>query len=222
MEKLILSRIQQSRVLTVGHRLGTLLVLCLVTALTLGTPHTTVATEDSGFPPPPLRPDELLREGIDRLTDFLSTSDNLNPNTIHSFLNKEIAPYFDFAYMARWAAGSLHRRLSETQRQAMVEHLRTTFLSALARNLGSFAEPPPHIDISAPVRGRSENEIAVYAKVKWTQGFTIRLEFRFYSSPNGWKIFDVAANGASAVGYYRRYYTEQLRRHGPKFLLSVQ
>ena len=130
------------------------------------------------------------------------------------------APYFDFAYMARWAAGPLHRRMSDKQRSALSEHLRTTFLSALARNLGSFAQPPPAINISAPPRGRSENEIAVYAKVKWTEGFTIQLEFRFYWSPDGWKIFDVAANGASAVGYYRRYYSEQLRRHGPGSLLS--
>ena len=183
-------------------------------------PVSSNASEDTDFPPPPLRPDELLREGIDRLTDFLSTTDNLSPKAIHSFLNSDIAAYFDFAYMARWAAGPLHRRMTDTQKLALSAHLRTTFLSALARNLGSFADPPPNIDISAPARGRSDKEIAVYAMVKWIEGFTIRLEFRFYWSPNGWKIFDVAANGASAVGYYRRYYSEQLRRHGPDALLG--
>ena len=175
---------------------------------------------DDNFPPAPMRPDELLREGIDRLTTFLSTNDSLSPDAILAFLEKDIAPYFDFGYMARWAAGPLHRRMSEEQQSALKGHLRGMFLSALARNLGSYAQPPPSIEVSAPVRGRSDNEIAVFANVKLAAGLTIRLEFRFYWSPDGWKIFDVAANGASAVGYYRRYYPEQLRRHGPDSLLE--
>lgn len=208
--------------ITTGH---TRFIFCTMTVLVClfmsGGAYSQTSEETAGdFPPAPMRPDELLREGIDRLTVFLSTNKALTPEQIHAFLARDIAPYFDFSYMARWAAGPLHRRMSEEQSDALTNHLRGMFLSALARNLGSFAQPLPAIDVSAPARGRSDNEIAVFATVKSATGFTIRLEFRFYWSPDGWKIFDVAANGASAVGYYRRYYTEQLRRHGPDALLN--
>ena len=35
-----------------------------------------------------------------------------------------------------------------------------------------------------------------------------RLNFRFYWNDQGWRIFDVSANGASAVAYYRSYFGE--------------
>ncbi|RKZ36806.1 MAG: ABC transporter substrate-binding protein, partial [Gammaproteobacteria bacterium] len=38
--------------------------------------------------------------------------------------------------------------------------------------------------------------------------------FRFYRSPRGWRIFDVSANGASAVTFYRQYFSRQVRRFG--------
>ena len=197
-----------------------LLLLCWLACLGPAAAQTGESVDYDDFPPAPLRPDQLLRQGIDRLTHFLSTERDLTPTQIRAFLEREIAPYFDFAYMARWAAGSFHRRLTEEQRIKLGHHLSELFLSALARNLGSYTRPIPRIDISPAVRGRTKNEVAVFARVGIAQGLIIKLEFRFYWSPHGWRIFDVAANGASAVGYYRRYYTEQLRRHGPDTLLN--
>ena len=198
-----------------------LIMLSLIAALISPiAAQTTNEVNYEEFPPAPMRPDELLREGVTRLSEFLTADLSRTPGEIREFLSHDIAPYFDFSYMARWAVGPLHRRMSEDQRAALTTHLRDLFLAALARNLGSYAQPPPSIEVSAPVRGRSDNEIAVFTKVKLSEGFTIRLEFRFYWSPDGWKIFDVAANGASAVGYYRRYYTDRLRRHGPDALLN--
>ena len=182
-----------------SHRRHLWMVLWMAASLMLNTPIVCSAAEEADFPPPPMRPDELLREGIERLTQFLSTSEDLSADKVHAFLDRDIAPYFDFAYMARWAAGRLYRRMSDDQKTALTNHLRATFLSALARNLGSYAQPPPIIDVSAPARGRSDNEIAVFAKVKWIEGFTIQLEFRFYWSTDGWKIFDVAANAGAII-----------------------
>lgn len=216
-----MSRITASRITTSHSRFICCVSAVLAWLVISGFVYAQTSDESGGdFPPAPMRPDELLREGVERLTVFLSTDEALTPEQIHAFLTRDIAPYFDFSYMARWAAGPLHRRLTEEQSNLLANHLRGMFLSALARNLGSFAQPPPTIDVSAPTRGRSDNEIAVFTTVKSASGFTIRLEFRFYWSPDGWKIFDVAANGASAVGYYRRYYTEQLRRHGPDGLFG--
>jgi len=48
------------------------------------------------------------------------------------------------------------------------------------------------------------------------------LNFRFYWNEQGWRIFDVSANGASAVAYYRSYFGEMFRRHGPDAVLQQQ
>ncbi len=158
-------------------------------------------------------PDELLREGVMRLNRFLAERGADDPEKLQAFLDHEIAPYFDFAYMSRWAAGRHYPYLSRAERDEFTERLRDLFLSALARNLGSYARPLPRIDVFPARAGRSPNEVAVLARVLPREGFSVRLEFRYYWSRQGWKIFDVAANGASAVAYYRRYFSEQWSRN---------
>jgi phospholipid transport system substrate-binding protein len=44
--------------------------------------------------------------------------------------------------------------------------------------------------------------------------YPARIDFRFYRGAEGWKVYDVAANGQSAVAYYRREF-RQMMRGGP-------
>ncbi|HEY5700588.1 MAG TPA: ABC transporter substrate-binding protein [Gammaproteobacteria bacterium] len=177
-----------------------------------------------GSPPPayaplPATPDQLLRQGMDRLTGFLIGAGNPSPAALVTFLDHEVAPYFDFEYMARWAAGSLYRRLTPEQNQRLAQKLKHLFLDALARNLGTFARPLPRIDVFPARAGRSGNEATVDARVITDSGLVVQFEFRFYWSDGDWKIYDVSANGASAVAFYRGYFSTLIRRYGPEAAL---
>ena len=120
--------------------------------------------------------------------------------------------------MARWAAGPLHHRLDEQQRGALAVKLQTLFLGALARNLGTIERPLPRVDVFPARPGQSMSDAVVYARV-WRPSGQTRLEFRFYWTGSEWKVYDAAANGASAVAYYRRYFSTMLRHHGPDAIL---
>ena len=174
----------------------------------------------AGYAAQPLAagPAQVLTRGIDRLTGFLIGAGEATPEATLKFLEAEIAPHFDFAYMSAWAAGPYHHRLDAGQKARFAERLKTLFLGALARNLGSFSRPLPRIDVYRPRPGRSSRETVVPARVIFASGFAARLEFRFYWSGTAWRIFDVAANGASAVAYYRRYFRDVLERLGPESL----
>jgi len=174
----------------------------------------------AGYASQPLAagPAQVLTRGIDRLTGFLIGSREPTPEATLKFLEAEIAPHFDFAYMSAWAAGPYHHRLDAEQKARLSERLKQLFLGALARNLGSFSQPLPRIDVYRPRPGRSSRETVVPARVIFASGFAARLEFRFYWSGTAWRIFDVAANGASAVAYYRRYFRDVLERLGPESL----
>jgi phospholipid transport system substrate-binding protein len=164
-------------------------------------------------------PDQLVRQGVDRLIGFLVGAGDASAQAVREFVEIEIAPIFDFRYMARWAAGPLYHRLTPPQRVALEAQLRTMFLDALARHLGSLESPLPRVDVFPARPGHSVAQAVVYARVIGEQRPPVRLEFRFYWSNDGWKVYDAVANGASAAAFYRSYYTRALRRHGPDVVL---
>ena len=164
-------------------------------------------------------PDQLIRQGVDRLAGFLVGAGDASPQAVLEFIEIEIAPLFDFHYMASWAAGPLEHRLMPAQRARMQAQLRAMFLDALARHLGSLETPLPRVDVFPARPGANFTQASVQARVLPAQRAPVRLEFRFYWSNAGWRIYDAVANGASAAAFYRSYYTRELRRHGPDVVL---
>jgi phospholipid transport system substrate-binding protein len=121
--------------------------------------------------------------------------------------------------MARFAAGPLYRRMSADQHRRLNAKVENMFLDALARNLGTYARPLPRIDIYPARAGRAGNDASVIARVVTDAGLAVNLEFRWYWNDGGWKIFDVSANGASALLFYRGYFSTLIRRYGPEAAL---
>ena len=171
------------------------------------------------FAQTPATPDQMLRQGLDRLIGYLIGAGNPSPEALRTFLSHEISPYFDFVYMAQWAAGPLYRRLTPDQHRRLAQKLENMFLDALARNLGTYARPLPQIQIFPARAGHSGNEAAVDVRVLTDAGGMVQLQFRCYWSGGGWRIYDVSANGSSAVAFYLGYFTTLIRRYGPEAAL---
>lgn len=177
-------------------------------------PSTPPSLSAPGSAPQLQFPDQIVRQGVDRLIGFLVGSTEPTPAGILTFVESQIAPYFDFDYMARWVAGPSARNLDAGQRERLIQKLRALFLTALANNLGSFRRPLPEVRVYSARGGRSAKETLVPVRVIIPAAQVMRLGFRFYWTGRSWKMFDVSANGASAVAYYRRYFSEEIRRHG--------
>ncbi len=163
-------------------------------------------------------PDQLIRQGVNRLTGFLMGVENASPEAVREFVEMELAGFFDFEYMSRWAAGPFYRRLSDAQKAAMTAKMKDMFLGAVAQHLGSQQLPLSRVDVYPARPGRTVNESDVLTQV-FTHNSRMQLNFRFYWSQTGWKVFDVSANGASAVAFYRRFFNNIFRRYGPDAVL---
>jgi phospholipid transport system substrate-binding protein len=156
-------------------------------------------------------PDTLLREGMTKLLRFLRSSDNPQPQQIAAFLEREVAPYFDFAYMATWAAGPMNRQLNDQQRRELGQKIKQMLLGTLARRLSSYDNQD--VRFYRP-RRVGENEVKVRVGILRAGGYPASLDFRFYRGEAGWKVFDVTANGNSALAFYRTYFTDRARTQG--------
>lgn len=142
-----------------------------------------------------------LREGMDKLTAFLDREETPNKLQLAAFLDGTIAPYFDFDYMAKWVAGRGYPAMSTEQRAALAASLEARFLGTLAGKLAKFKGQ--QVRLFRPRRG-PRGAVSVPVGILRPGGYPSKLEFRMYRADDGWKVYDVMANGRSAVAYYRQ------------------
>jgi len=152
-------------------------------------------------------PNILLKEGVSKLVDFQKSGKTSDRTATMNFIETEISPYFDFNYMAKWSAGRAYNRLNDKTKAQMAAKIKSMLLKSLAKNLTVYSKR--QIRFFRPRMGRGEVKISLW--IAKPGSYPTKLGFRFYLSENGWKIFDVSANGSSAVVYYRKYFRQMLR-----------
>lgn len=162
--------------------------------------------------PSPDDPGYVIKATLDKIVTFSSASDKVNPEKLRGFIENEIIPHFDFDNMSHWITGRYARYMSDAEKADFQRNLRETFLSSLARHLGSFDAKNTHVKFF-PARYRGTSEAFVNTDVYRPDVPTVELDFRMRLEGNEWKIIDIKANGTSAVLFYRNHFMSQLRKY---------
>ena len=89
----------------------------------------------------------------------------------------------------------------------LARSVKQMLLSTLAKRLTSYENQDVRF---YPPRRAGENEVKVRVAILQAGGYPANLDFRFYRSASGWKVFDVAANGSSALTYYRQHFSRKM------------
>ena len=160
----------------------------------------------------PADPAYIIHTTLDKITTFSSNSDKVNPTRLRGFIENEIIPHFDFNNMSHWITGRYADNMADKEKTDFQRNLRETFLSSLAKHLGSFDAKNTRIRFS-PARYRGNDEAFVSTRIFRPDTPPMRLDFRMKRTGNDWKIIDIKANGSSAVLYYRRHFMSQLRQY---------
>ena len=153
---------------------------------------------------------------LTRLTDHLPPATATDRNAVRAFLDEQLAPYFDFDTMARRAAGPFYQQFDDTERTEFALRIRAMFIEALAGNLTPGPPGAARVDVYPTRFLRWGDEASVLARVTSSPSAPIWMTFRFQLTPEGWKAFDAAANGFSAVTHFRTHFAALARRHGPE------
>jgi phospholipid transport system substrate-binding protein len=149
---------------------------------------------------PMVQASNTLKEGMDKLLTFMGQEEVPNKLQVAAFLDKEIAPYFDFDYMAKWVAGPSYGRMSPEQRKAMASRLEASFLAGLSSQLAKYEGQ--QVRILRPRMG-PRGAVSVNVGILRPGTYPAKLQFRMYKAEGGWKVYDVVAGGRSAASYYR-------------------
>ncbi len=164
-------------------------------------------------------PAQLLEMGVKVLQDYLKSGQLEDQDKVVEFLDSQMAQFFDFEQMARWAAGYHYNRMNSAQQYIFQSNLKKMFFAAFARIVSAYGDSQPRIEF-LPARRQGYEEVVVTARVIPSKNFPIRIDFRFMQGPSGWKIYDVGTNGNSAVAYYRAYFNNLIRSRGFNALLQ--
>nr|VFK66667.1 MAG: ABC-type transporter Mla maintaining outer membrane lipid asymmetry, MlaC component [Candidatus Kentron sp. UNK]VFK69931.1 MAG: ABC-type transporter Mla maintaining outer membrane lipid asymmetry, MlaC component [Candidatus Kentron sp. UNK] len=164
-------------------------------------------------------PADVLKEGMGKLMRFLRGAEAGDPLRLVIFLDREISPYFDFAYMTRWAAGPRYRRMDSMAREKMETRLKGMFMGIMVRHLSHYR------DASIRYLSPRKNRVGgVVLGIEIEQGGSRRrLEFHLFptvgardidgAKSKDWTIADVVMDGQSALAYYRRYFSKSRQGH---------
>lgn len=147
-------------------------------------------------------PAHALRAGMNKLLAFLGGDEKPSPEALAAFLDAEIAPFFDFDYMAKSAGGRLYEQLDADRQQAMVDDVQHTFLVKMAEKLTAYDNQ--QVRFLPPRAGNDGRTATVSVAVLNPGSYPARLDFRLYRDAGQWRVYDVAANGQSAIVHYRR------------------
>lgn len=164
------------------------------------------------------QPAMVLRKGIETLTGYLDNNQGIEPGQIRQFLEQEIAPYFDFQRMAYWAGGPLNRYFTPQQRQRFNYLLKERFLAAMVEQLTSYHHT--QLQYLRPRGNVMAGDVMLSVRIFGDNTYPVQLDFRLYRGNEGWKVYDVIANGNSAVSYYRNEFSMMASRYGIPGLLA--
>lgn len=161
-------------------------------------------------PPQVANPALMLRNGIDSLQAFLGQDPRPSQQALAEFLNSEIAPFFDFQYMAESAGGRMFSRLDAAQQGEIVDQIRTSFLGKMSEKLGAYNNQ--QVRYLPPRLGNDGRTAQVSVAIMNPGTYPSRLDFRVYRNGDEWRVYDVAANGQSAIVHYRQLLNTQIRQ----------
>jgi ABC-type transporter MlaC component len=155
---------------------------------------------------------DLMESGLYRLQDMTSAHDPRDPASIVSLMEDQAARFFDFAYIAYLVGGPAYTQLDVLERSHFQNRVRDRLFELLARNMGMYDIRMPSFRPLLPV-ATSNFTWRAGGLFYHTNGPVIRLDFHFYLTPRGWRIYDVNSNGMSAVTELRqRFFRNRFAR----------
>lgn len=179
------------------------ILLSLMMFASLGTSAQEVAQEGG--------PVQAIQTAIIKINQLTTMA--YSPKMLNFFVEKEIAPLFDFDRIAYEVLSVINHRLSREETKFFVNRLKSNMMSSLLAKLSQVNSTSFQFISARPVMGGS---IAVQLKInRYTSFGGIYLDLLFHQNMIGqWQIFDVVLNNDSLINYYQKMILIKVRRYG--------
>lgn len=162
---------------------------------------------------------DLLEEKINDIIKVLEI-DDISESEKRNRVESLIDPVFDYELMARLTLGRRHwPGLSDEQQKVFVKRfvsrLKDSYFDKVSMYSGDADAEFNYLEVR-----QQGNKVHVPVEVR-TGDEKIEMIYKFYSSDNDWKIYDVEINGVSIIQSYRSQFDQILSDGSPEDLLEA-
>lgn len=167
-------------------------------------------------------PAQIATEVTDKTIPLLRANKaeyNRDHKKLYAMVDEHVLPHFDFRAMSKTVLGRYWREASEDQRQRFTQEFRELLVRTYATALLKYNNEQI---VYLPFRMDPDSRIAtVHSVVRRTDGGPpVAINYSFYHTAKGWKVYDLSVEGASLVTTYQATYAERVRKDGLDALIA--
>ncbi len=159
--------------------------------------------------------ESLLKEKIEAVLELLQEKE-MDIQVRNNKIMDIVGPIIDFRLMAKLTLGKANwGKLSEQQQNEFVD----VFVKRLEKSYLDKSSMYCCVDIFYNPAVAQGNKIYVPIEVE-TKDKPLSMLYKFYSSDDGWKAYDVEVNGVSLIKSYQAQFSEVLKNGTAEDLLT--
>ncbi len=166
-------------------------------------------------------PDQLVKDNVARIIELLKANRDTyarDHKKLYAMVHEQVLPHFDFRVMSRSVLGRYWREASEEQRDRFVDEFRDLLVRTYATALLKYTNEEVRY---LPFRFNPNDKTSVVkTEVIQQGGPPIPINYSFYQTESGWKVYDVAIEGVSLVTNYRSTYATKVKSEGLDALIA--
>ena len=166
-------------------------------------------------------PDQLVKDNVARIIELLKANRDTyarDHKKLYAMVHEQVLPHFDFRVMSRSVLGRYWRDASEEQREKFVNEFRDLLVRTYATALLKYTNEEVRY---LPFRFNPNDKTSVVkTEVIQQGGPPIPINYSFYQTESGWKVYDVAIEGVSLVTNYRSTYATKVKNEGLDALIK--
>jgi phospholipid transport system substrate-binding protein len=135
-----------------------------------------------------------------------------------------VIPHIDFERITRWVAGRHWRDATPEQQKrltkAFQELLTRSYVTAMVTYVDQILANADNVEYPPSRSRQDERNAMVTMLIKLENNQTAVVQYQMYLSDDGWKIYDVVAEGVSLAITYRSSFTQEINQGGIEGLIA--
>ncbi|CAB3810693.1 MULTISPECIES: MlaC/ttg2D family ABC transporter substrate-binding protein [Paraburkholderia] len=156
-------------------------------------------------------PQLLIRTATQQILDEVRTQ-AIAPDDIPRIMdivNRDIIPYTDFRRTTSLTMGRYWRTATPAQQQQLIEQFKMLLIHTYSGAIGQL-RPDQRIDYP-PIHFAPTDTDVVVRTIAIRNGEPAEIDYRLYSTPQGWRLYDLNVLGVWLIQTYRQQFSDKIR-----------